>query len=83
MKKLFYVPVILVVEAEDEGIADARTEEILDNLTQLDVRDLVGYTLTQAIETTEAPASWADYAHELECSFKTGVVRAKIIEVPL
>lgn len=83
MTKLYYVPTILVVESDDEGSADARVEEILDNLVQLNVYGLEGYTLTPTIETSEAPANWAEYDHEIECNFKNGVARAKVIEVPL
>ena len=82
-KRLFYVPTILIVKAEDESNADAKVEEILHHLTQIGVKGLAGYTLPPSFVTSEAPKDWFESGHDAEVEFINGKPQVKVIEVAL
>lgn len=65
MKQLFYVPAVLVIEAQTAGDADARAELILDAMVALLPADFDGYSLANNSKASAASVNWHDYQQVL------------------
>jgi hypothetical protein len=58
MKKRWYVPVVLVIEAEGRQAAEHRADYILDGMLEIGVEDFAGKCTTGDMLASEASEKW-------------------------
>lgn len=63
---LFYVPVILVIEANAIDNADSIAKSLMDAVVELETQCLVGYTLVTELASSHASDNWAELNQVLE-----------------
>ena len=57
---LYYVPFLLVIEADSVGRASTRGSDIMDHVTDLQPANLVGVTSPSNMQAQPAMATWFD-----------------------
>ena len=74
----FYVPVVLVINADNDESPDGHAEMLIDALCRLNPASLDGYTLLTQSEATPASTDWFQF--EQHMTFEDG--HMKIEEKP-
>lgn len=75
----FYVPVVLVINADNDESPDGHAEMLIDALCRLNPASLDGYTLLTQSEATPASTDWFQF--EQHMTFEDG--HMKIEEKPM
>lgn len=61
MKRKFYVPLVLVVEAEGEREALAGVESLINAICALNPESLLGYSFPDKVEASPASNDWFEH----------------------